>query len=373
MPSTTKNDKDKKISKKEAEKKSKSKRNIKEITEGAGAIGTYKENTGGGEPIDGGGRGQWERNDYKEKRVPDQPRTNDGKFTYNAVNNKPLKEISKSHGKSRGTTVPPTLTGGVNGVDEDIFKRTDDGSGNLTRSAASKLYEKFEGEFYKKSTIFIDLEGKKMSKKFSEMSYIDAMKLYTGVDLSKWVKDDSKPQLSDEEWKKLSVDEKKHYGYKESGKTDEDRTKYNKNLSDKDFKGQDIAGMKSKKGRDSAAEIFAKKLAEKTGKGQIVMDAKTGLPSVFKKMADKGPKQFEKPADQTGQHGEETSGAGENVTGTVKYSDTVINAVRSKLAAAKPGAGWDKAPAQNISNLITKLLASDKNKGKTAEQIFLGK
>lgn len=37
---------------------------------------------------------------------PNHPRDAEGHFTYNAVNGKPLKEISKVHGKSRGIIIP---------------------------------------------------------------------------------------------------------------------------------------------------------------------------------------------------------------------------------------------------------------------------
>jgi len=85
-----------------------------EYYEGKGKKGSYQENTGGGHPFKAGdsntrttganGKIRQAENDT------DQPRTKDGKFTYNAVNGKDVKY------EQRGKTVPPTLTGGRNGV-----------------------------------------------------------------------------------------------------------------------------------------------------------------------------------------------------------------------------------------------------------------
>lgn len=60
-------------------------------------LGTYKEATGGGEPIPKG------QKRTTQKRVM-QPRDEFGQFTYNAANKKELK-----YGPSRGTTIPPYL------------------------------------------------------------------------------------------------------------------------------------------------------------------------------------------------------------------------------------------------------------------------
>ena len=85
-------------------------------------IGTYQEAPGGGTPASGGGRGAMKKNfkvvDSKEeadairKNDPDakirynQPRDEDGQFTYNSANAKEL-----VYGPSRGYTVPPFLRG----------------------------------------------------------------------------------------------------------------------------------------------------------------------------------------------------------------------------------------------------------------------
>lgn len=65
-------------------------------------IGTYTESTGGGTPLPKGEK----LKDHPEAKRVQQPRDAEGKFTYNAVNAKPLKD-----GPSRGKTVPPFLRG----------------------------------------------------------------------------------------------------------------------------------------------------------------------------------------------------------------------------------------------------------------------
>ena len=66
--------------------------------------GTFQEARGGGTPIPKGEKLE-NHPELKNKRVM-QPRDDDGQFTYNAVNNIPLK-----YGPSRGKTVPPLFTG----------------------------------------------------------------------------------------------------------------------------------------------------------------------------------------------------------------------------------------------------------------------
>ena len=65
-----------------------------------GKIGTYKESTGGGTPLEAGEK----LKDHPEAHRVQQPRDEEGKFTYNSANAKPLK-----YGPSRGTTIPPFL------------------------------------------------------------------------------------------------------------------------------------------------------------------------------------------------------------------------------------------------------------------------
>lgn len=133
------------------------------IKEKQSKFGTFATSTGGGEPIAKGKK--W----TNEKRDPDQPRTSDGKFTYNAVNGKPLKDISKSHNESRGTTIPPTLTGGVNGV--RYYKGKEDKNGHVTRDfEGGRVYDADERasratgmsieEIYKKGDSIVTFDGK---------------------------------------------------------------------------------------------------------------------------------------------------------------------------------------------------------------------
>lgn len=65
-------------------------------------IGSYTESTGGGTPLAKGEK----LKDHPEAKRVQQPRDEDGQFTYNSVNGRELK-----YGPSRGTTVPPFLRG----------------------------------------------------------------------------------------------------------------------------------------------------------------------------------------------------------------------------------------------------------------------
>ena len=80
------------------------KKNLKDVFKGYAKKreGTFQEATGGGTPIPKGEK----LKDHPEAHRLQQPRDDDGQFTYNAVNNKPLK-----YGPSRGTTIPPLLAG----------------------------------------------------------------------------------------------------------------------------------------------------------------------------------------------------------------------------------------------------------------------
>lgn len=67
-----------------------------------GKIGSYQESTGGGTPLPKGEK----LKDHPEAHRVSQPRDENGQFTYNSANAKPLK-----YGPSRGDTIPPFLRG----------------------------------------------------------------------------------------------------------------------------------------------------------------------------------------------------------------------------------------------------------------------
>lgn len=133
------------------------------IKEKQGKFGDYSTSTGGGEPIAKGKK--W----TDEKRDPDQPRTDDGKFTYNSANGKPLKDVSKVHGKSRGTTIPPQLVNGQNGI--RYYKGKEDKNGHVTRDfEGGRVYDADEraakatgmaiDEIYKEGDEIVTFDGK---------------------------------------------------------------------------------------------------------------------------------------------------------------------------------------------------------------------
>ena len=83
-------------------------------------FGKYSESTGGGKPFSTSNtRTTRENGKYRQaNNKTNQPRTNDGKFTYKSANGK---SIDPKYWPSRGKTVNPLLTGGVNGIKiEDV-------------------------------------------------------------------------------------------------------------------------------------------------------------------------------------------------------------------------------------------------------------
>lgn len=132
-------------------------------TEG-GNFGGYEEANGGGTPRGGvwggkDGRVGWGERE-KAGELPqgahreEQPRTNDGKFTYNSVNGKETKY------ESRGKTVNPLLTGGENGVKIEDVK-------NEFKNKQGSLYDKYKDKWYQKGSELITKEGRKYSVKIS--------------------------------------------------------------------------------------------------------------------------------------------------------------------------------------------------------------
>lgn len=120
------------------------------IAETAGSnFGNYKEENGGGTPKGGvwGGtdgrvgwaeresRGEVSGSDHRES----QPRTKDGKFTYNSVNGKETKY------ESRGETVNPLLTGGKNGIKISTMKKQ-------FTDKSGELYDTYKGYHWTKGS-----------------------------------------------------------------------------------------------------------------------------------------------------------------------------------------------------------------------------
>lgn len=143
-------------------KKFKKMASIKE-TEG-GNFGNYEEYNGGGSPKGGiwggrNGRVGWDER-QKQGEVSEsehrenQPRTSDGKFTYNSVNGKETKY------DGRGETVNPLLTGGKNGIKIDDVK-------NEFQAKSGNLYDKYKDKWYQKGSMKVTKEGKKYVIKIS--------------------------------------------------------------------------------------------------------------------------------------------------------------------------------------------------------------
>lgn len=129
---------------------------IKETEDGG--FGTYSEEKGGGSPKGGiwggtNGRVGWSKREnmgevLQGEHREDQPRTDDGKFTYNSVNGKETKY------ESRGKTVNPLLTGGKNGIKIDEARRQ-------FAAKSGELYEKYKDKWYVKGSEKIVKEGRK--------------------------------------------------------------------------------------------------------------------------------------------------------------------------------------------------------------------
>lgn len=84
-------------------------------------LGGYKESYGGGQPIPKGEK--WKNNPDIERTM--QPRKEDGTFTYNSVNARPLED---KRGYSRGKTIPPFLLGANSKIVEvGSVLKTEDG------------------------------------------------------------------------------------------------------------------------------------------------------------------------------------------------------------------------------------------------------
>ena len=114
-----------------------------EETKGSG-FGQYQEGVGGGgspQARDPNKRAPGVNSDYRqENNDTNQPRTDDGKFTYKSVNGK---SIDPKYGPSRGKTVNPLLTGGENGVKiDDVEQEFASQSGSYWNKYKDKWYQK---------------------------------------------------------------------------------------------------------------------------------------------------------------------------------------------------------------------------------------
>lgn len=142
-------------------------------TEG-GNFGNYDESNGGGSPKGGvwGGQsgrvgwderqkaGELKQGDHRQK----QPRTSDGRFSYNSLNGKETKY------ESRGKTVNPLLTGGVNGIKiEDVKKQFADKKGSL--------YDKYKDKWYQRGSELITKNGRKYNVKLSQNDIWDIARI----------------------------------------------------------------------------------------------------------------------------------------------------------------------------------------------------
>lgn len=183
-------------------------------------FGNYSEDTGGGTPVqaDGqgtqdstkkGGKGRGAMTRAKVSRNSSQPRTEDGKFTYNSVNGKGIKEK-----KSRGNTVNPLLTGGKNGV------KIEDVEENFA-SQSGEYWDKYKDKWYTGGGEIVTSEGK--TRVAAEPIWITAHKKY--------------------------------------------------NVKGGEFEGESSVFDEVKRGRKSGDEKIATQLAQATGQEQNVIDS----------------------------------------------------------------------------------------------------
>ena len=159
-----------------------------------GKFGQYQEGVGGGgspQAKDPNKRAPGVNSDYrKENNDTNQPRTDDGKFTYKSVNGK---SIDPKYGPSRGKTVNPLLTGGENGVkisdvEQEFYSQSGTYwnkykdswyqkggeivttdlktrvAGDTIWNVAKRRYDSVKGEFESESTVFEETKKGRLSK-----------------------------------------------------------------------------------------------------------------------------------------------------------------------------------------------------------------
>lgn len=129
----------------------------------SGNFGEYGENVGGGEsphPKDPNKRAPGVNSSHRrEYNDTQQPRTDDGKFTYKSANGK---KINPKYGPSRGKTVNPVLTGGKNGVYIDDVKEE-------FEQKEGDYWDKYRGQWYD-----VMSEAVKREKKFEWHTHVAA-------------------------------------------------------------------------------------------------------------------------------------------------------------------------------------------------------
>lgn len=222
-------------------------------TENSG-FGKYDENTGGGaspEPWEPGTHGHGVNSDYRQENNDTwQPRTSDGKFTYKSVNGK---SIDPQYGPSRGKTVNPLLTGGVNGIMiDDVEQQFYNKSG--------KYYDKYKDKWYQKGSEYILMsQGKHHKAGFATRVAGDAIwnvakQIYNEVtgDFGGDIK--FKHGIGKDRDNPISYKIGSGYGGKEESKTFQE----------------------GKRGAPAPEEKAAKQLAQATGQEQAVIDKSSG-------------------------------------------------------------------------------------------------
>lgn len=185
-------------------------------------FGTYNEDLGGGTPVGGVWGGRSGRVGWQNRKNAgevsqgasrdEQPRTADGKFSYNSLNGKETKYTP------RGKTVNPLLTGGKNGIKISTVKAQ-------FQERKGEFYDKYKSVFYQASSGLATKVGK------------DYLIKVAGEDI--W-------EIARRSW----------------------------DISTGQFGGENTAFTKTKRGRVSAQDKAAKRFAKKTGQEQFVMDKK---------------------------------------------------------------------------------------------------
>ncbi len=284
-------------------------------TEGSG-FGTYQESTGGGKPFSTSNtRTTRENGKYRQaNNKTNQPRTNDGKFTYKSANGQ---SIDPKYGPSRGKTVNPLLTGGENGIKiEDVEKQWDAKKGDI--------WDKFKDKWYRKGSESIlgsqkDYRTKVAGESIWEIArqrYDEVRKAFGGKIV--W-------DANAKEW--VATEEGK----------------------------EEDTWSETKKGRPSATELAAKKEAKKSG-DVFVQDPQGGIqlaPNAISLLSQAAQQPAQKPiftgrmnANTPNQHRWVPKMANPSMTTAQYQAQQALNATQ---AAAAPAPSAQTAPAPSAS------------------------